>query len=82
MGSGLAKVSSGLACRIHGSCSSKSSLGWVPVIWKAKPSLTSAGRDFSATIQLLEERGETALGVSRAPEQGGMWVTNRLLGTY
>lgn len=52
------------------------------MIWKAKPSLTSAGRDFSATIQLLEERGETALGVSRAPEQGGMWVTNRLLGTY
>lgn len=33
-------------------------------------------REFSATIQLLEERGEAALGVSRAPEQGGMWVTD------
>lgn len=76
MSSGLAKVSAGLACRICGSCSSRSSLGWVPVIWKAKPSLTSVGREFSATIQLLEERGEAALGVSRAPEQDGMWVTD------
>lgn len=41
MSSGLAKASTGLACRICGSCSSKSSLGWVPVRWTEKASLTS-----------------------------------------
>jgi len=41
-------------------------------MWKVKLPLTLAGRELSTTIRLLEDGGETALGVCSPPEQGGI----------